>query len=174
MGEVKMNEEQARERIEELRGFYGHLAAYGSVNLFLFMINMVTSPGFFWFIFPLFGWGIGLFIHAFGVFWSGADWEARKLQELTGLSNTQDELARLSERTENLIAILSSVNWDKIDPELMHTKESLEAAKQNIVRLREGDSDTDQEEVVREIEKLEEFVTSSKFDYYALAAEDKK
>lgn len=174
MGEIKMNEEQAQERIEELRGYYGHLASFIGVNLFLFMINMVTSPGSIWFVYPLFGWGIGMICHTFAVFWSGADWEARKMQELTGLSNTQDELARLSERTENLITILSSVNWEKIDPELMHTRESLENAKQNIVRLQEGDKGTSQEDVIREIEKLEEFVTSSKFDYYALAADDKK
>lgn len=168
-----MNEEQAREHIEELRGFYGHLGSFVGVNLFLFMINMVTSPDSIWFIYPLFGWGIGLISHAFSVFWNGPDWEARKLQELTGLSNTQDELARLSERTDNLITILSSVNWDKIDPELMDTKKSLENAKRNIVRLERGDIGASQGDVERELEKLEEFVTSSKFDYYDLASKDK-
>ena len=39
-----MNEEQAKEHIEELRGYYAHLGSFVGVNLFLFMINMVTSP----------------------------------------------------------------------------------------------------------------------------------
>ena len=167
-----MNEEQAKEHIEELRGFYGHLASFVGVNLFLFMINMVTSPDAIWFIYPLFGWGIGLISHAFTVFWNGPDWEARKMQELTGLANTQDELARLSERTDNLVKILSSVDWEKIDPDLLHTKQSLADARENIVRLERGDRNTTPEDVTREIEKLEKFVTSSKFDYYDLAARD--
>ena len=169
-----MNEEQAQEHIEELRGYYAHLGSFVGVNLFLFMINMITDSSNIWFVYPLFGWGIGLIAHTIGVFFSGHDWEARKMQELTGLSNTQEELERLSERTENLITILSSVNWGKIDPELMDTKQNLESAKQTIVQLKDRGDATSQEQVTREIEKLEEFVTSSKFDYYDLAARDKK
>ena len=116
-----MNEEQARKRIKELRGFYGHLGAFIGANLFLFMINMINlrHGDDIWFIYPLFGWGIGLISHAFHVYAGGKDWEKRKMEELTGHKNTQDELARLNERTDNLVAILSSVNWEKIDPELV-------------------------------------------------------
>lgn len=171
-----MNEEQAKERIEELRDYYTHLATYIGVNIFLFIINMINlgESGTFWFIYPLFGWGIGLLIHTFDVFWSGQDWEQRKMMELTGLSQTQDELQRLSERTENLITILSSVNWEKIDPELMGTKRDLEQARDTIIDLQDNRDRDSQEQVTRQIEKLEEFVTSSKFGYYQMAAQDKK
>ena len=171
-----MNEEQAQERIEELRGFYWHLAAFIPVNLFLFMINMVNLRygDDIWFIYPMFGWGIGLFLHAVHVFFGGKDWEARKMQELTGLAHTQEELQRLSERTDNLVRILSSVDWAKIDPELMTTRETLDDARQRIHQLQLENNPERQEEVRREIEKLEEFVTSSKFGFYELAAQDGK
>ena len=171
-----MNEEQAKERIDELRGYYSHLASFVGVNLFLFMINMVNmrSSDDIWFIYPLFGWGIGLVCHTFAVFWSGQDWEQRKMMELTGLSQTQDELQRLSERTDNLITILSSVNWEKIDPDLMATRNDLENARKTIDELQdEGDAES-QKQVAKQIEKLEEFVTSSRFDYYQMAADDPK
>jgi len=169
-----MNEEKARERIDELRDFYMHLATYVAVNLFLVILNLVTSPDSIWFIYPLLGWGIGLAIHTAEVFWTGSDWEERKIQELTGLSQTQDEIQRLSERTENLITILSSVNWEKIDPELLQTRENLEETRQKIVQLQDQRDPESQAEVTEQLEKLEAFVTSSKFDFYELAASDNK
>ncbi|MBN1647034.1 MAG: 2TM domain-containing protein [Spirochaetales bacterium] len=40
-----------------------HSAVFGSVNGFLFALNMLTSASFPWFLFPLGAWGMGLFIH---------------------------------------------------------------------------------------------------------------
>lgn len=169
-----MNEEKARERVDELRDYYTHLATYVAVNLFLIILNLVTSPGPLWFIYPLLGWGIGIAIHTAEVFWTGPDWEERKIQELTGLKQTQDDIQRLSERTENLITILSSVHWEQIDPELMETRENLEAKKQKIVRLKDQRDSRSHAEVAEQIEKLEAFVTSSKFDFYEMAAREKE
>jgi len=165
-----MNEEQARKRVEELRQFYSHLGAFIGVNLFLMMVNLLTGPDFFWFLIPLFGWGIGLIAHGFRTYAAGAGWEERKMQELTGLSQTQDELARLSERADALVTILSSVDWEHIDPELLSTRDSLENARAGLRKLREGNAAADRSEVKDEIEKLEEFVTSSKFEYLEKAA----
>jgi hypothetical protein len=49
------------------QAFRSHLAIYTLVNSFLFILNLITSPGQFWFIFPLLGWGLGLAIHAWAV-----------------------------------------------------------------------------------------------------------
>jgi len=171
-----MNQEQAKERIEELRGFYSHLAAFVAVNLFLIVINLTTGGGI-WFIYSLGGWGIGLFCHAFRVFFSGAKWEEQKMQELTGWTTTQEELDRISERTETLISILSSVDWKAIDPDLLQSKENLVRAQNKIASMQargEAANDANKEEVIRELEKLEAFVTSSKFDYYDQAARGAK
>ncbi len=77
--------QRARQRVQELRGFYTNLAAYVIVNLGLFILDMLTGGGT-WFFWPLLGWGIGLAAHAYRVFGPGrrlgADWEERKIREL--------------------------------------------------------------------------------------------
>jgi hypothetical protein len=84
----RMNYEDAKERVEQLRGFYMHLAAFLLVNLFLIVTNWLTSPGDWWFYWPLFGWGIGLTLHGFSVFFDGGifgkQWESKKIKELMG------------------------------------------------------------------------------------------
>ncbi|RDW17584.1 histidine kinase [Oceanobacillus arenosus] len=81
------NEEKylrAKKRVEDLKGFYQHLLSYILVNIMLFIINMVTDPSYWWFIYPLMGWGIGLIAHAFSVYFDGfmgADWEEKKIKE---------------------------------------------------------------------------------------------
>jgi len=97
------------------------------------------------------------------------------MQELTGWSMTQEELERLSQRTENLVTIISNVNWEKIDPDLVETKDKLLDAREQMIEMRDyGVANTVTEksksEVIKEIEKLEAFVTSSKFDFYDQAA----
>lgn len=53
---------------------------------FLIVINILTSPGYYWFVWPLFGWGIGLTMHAFSVWgkhaFFGKKWEKRRLEKL--------------------------------------------------------------------------------------------
>ncbi len=167
-----MDREQAQERIDELRGFYAHLASYIAVNIFLVFID-IMSGGPWWVQWPILGWGIGLVIHAAIVFWTGSDWEERKMQELTGWSVTQDEIEKLSERTENLVTILSNINWDKVDPDLIDTRETLRDAQKNIVRLRDhDDAAPSKDDVVRQLEKLEAFVTSPRFQFVDAAQSD--
>jgi hypothetical protein len=60
--------ENAKKRVEAKIGFFVHLVVYIAVNLLLIVINLSTSPGHFWFQWPLLGWGIGLVFHAVGVF----------------------------------------------------------------------------------------------------------
>jgi signal transduction histidine kinase len=58
---------RARRRAAAVAGFYGHAMTYTSVIGFLAFINIFT--GFYpWFLWPAFGWGIGLFSHYMGVF----------------------------------------------------------------------------------------------------------
>jgi hypothetical protein len=48
---------------EANRGFLSHLVAYVIINVFLAFINLYISPQIVWFIWSLFGWGIGLAFH---------------------------------------------------------------------------------------------------------------
>lgn len=78
-------ERDARRHVARLRGFYHHLTVFALVNAGLLAINLIASPGRYWFQWPLLGWGIWLALHAFGSFnrrrWLGADWEERKMRE---------------------------------------------------------------------------------------------
>lgn len=80
------NYQKARKRVKEIRGFYIHLVMYVLINSLLFLINITTSPGVLWFYWPLLGWGIGIFVHAFYVFgfgrWLGPEWEEKKIKEI--------------------------------------------------------------------------------------------
>ncbi len=60
--------QRAKRRAEAKIGFYIHLAVYVGVNILLVVINLSTAPQYIWFIWPLLGWGIGLFFHGMSVF----------------------------------------------------------------------------------------------------------
>jgi hypothetical protein len=60
--------EKARKRAEEKLEFFTHLTTYIVVNAILLIINLVTSPGYYWFYWPLLGWGIGITLHGMNVF----------------------------------------------------------------------------------------------------------
>jgi hypothetical protein len=62
---------RAEKRADAKLGFYRHFVVYLGVNLFLFLIDLFTSPGGWWFYWPLLGWGIGVFFHFIGVFVTG-------------------------------------------------------------------------------------------------------
>ncbi|MEH2425169.1 MAG: 2TM domain-containing protein [Nostoc sp.] len=49
------------------RAFWGHFISFLAVNLFLILMNLITSPSYFWAIFPVLGWGLGLFFHWWSV-----------------------------------------------------------------------------------------------------------
>ena len=53
-------------------GFYWHLAVFTLVNAGLAAINLVTTPLYPWFLWPLAGWGVGLGLHGFATFTAGS------------------------------------------------------------------------------------------------------
>lgn len=86
----------AKKRVEKIKGFYWHLAAYIIVNIFISVViimglmnednltftKAITNFGVYatWLF-----WGIGVFFHWLGVFGTNIffnkDWEQRKIQE---------------------------------------------------------------------------------------------
>jgi len=77
---------RAVKRVEKLKEFYQNIASYCIVIPFLIFINLRFSPGFYWFWFPMFGWGIGLTFHFLEVnnytILLGKNWEEKKIEEL--------------------------------------------------------------------------------------------
>lgn len=82
--------EKAQKKVEDIKGFYKHLAAYILVNAFLLIMQAINlDPGEkFWswrtFITAI-SWGLGLLAHWLNVYsrnvFFGKDWEERKIQE---------------------------------------------------------------------------------------------
>lgn len=65
IGEIRARQ-LAHERVLTRRrqAFFSHLRAFIAVNLFLVILNLLTSPDVLWFVYPLLGWGLGLFFSA--------------------------------------------------------------------------------------------------------------
>lgn len=80
---------QAERRADVKLAFKVHLLAYLLVNAGLVAINLATSPGYFWAVWPIIGWGLGLAAHAIATYHFGGDVRERAVEE---------ELRRLRER----------------------------------------------------------------------------
>ena len=78
--------EQAIRQLKKKRDFRTHLFIYVLVNVLLVVIWAVTGAGFFWPVFVILGWGIGVAANAWDVY-------ARK-------PITEDEIRRESERLQ--------------------------------------------------------------------------
>jgi hypothetical protein len=87
---------KAVERVEKLKEFYQNLASYCLVIPFLIFINLRFSPGFHWFWFPIFGWGMGLAFHFLEVnnhnIFLGKNWEDKKIKEMMDKENQQKRI----------------------------------------------------------------------------------
>ncbi|WP_347174463.1 2TM domain-containing protein [Polaribacter uvawellassae] len=86
---------KAKKRVEDIKGFYIHLAIYFTINIFISSVQIIDGfkeDKLFSEIFSDFGmyavwlfWGIGIIFHWLGVFESkffGKKWEERKLNEI--------------------------------------------------------------------------------------------
>ena len=60
--------EQAIQRLKKQRDFKPHVLMYVAVNTFLVVIWAITGAGFFWPVFPILGWGIGIVGHAWDAY----------------------------------------------------------------------------------------------------------
>jgi hypothetical protein len=60
--------QRAVKRLRAKSDFWTHLVIYLAVNTFLVVIWFFTGASFFWPIFPIAGWGIGVAANAWDVF----------------------------------------------------------------------------------------------------------
>lgn len=85
---VSQDEALALAHVRKLRGFYMHVAQYVAVIAALSVINLLTSPHYFWAIWPALGWGLGIMAHGLQVWekapFLGGDWERRQVEKRLG------------------------------------------------------------------------------------------
>jgi len=81
-------EQDAIDQVRAIKGFYSHLITYALVISLLFVINLLTNPGYIWAWWPAMGWGIGVVNHglnAFEVFnFFGPKWEKKQIEKRLG------------------------------------------------------------------------------------------
>ena len=130
-----MTEQEAGERVKDLKSFYGHLLSYILINAGFFATFLVAmgpealvGP-----LLVLLGWGGGLCIHAmrvFGFFGIGSRaWEEQKVRELLRSSDTgltKEQLAQVLHQALSEIAVQESTSSE--DPQrILQRLEHLEA-----------------------------------------------
>ncbi|MEJ8309224.1 2TM domain-containing protein [Agrobacterium larrymoorei] len=78
----------AFERVRKIKKFYLHVAQYVLVIAMLVVINLVTSPHYFWAIWPALGWGVALALNGMTTFdlvpFLNAAWERKKVEDYLG------------------------------------------------------------------------------------------
>ena len=62
-GELALREREAK-RIVKRQWFWLHFAVFVTLQIFLFVIWIMSDATYPWFIFPLFGWGVPIAAHA--------------------------------------------------------------------------------------------------------------
>jgi hypothetical protein len=73
-------------RLRARSEFRRHLLIYVAINAFVVLIWWWTGVGFFWPIFPIFFWGIGIVAHAWQTYGSDEFSEERIRREINRLS----------------------------------------------------------------------------------------
>jgi hypothetical protein len=75
----------AIEQLRKKRGLQAHLIAYVTVNLLLVGIWYATGRDFFWPVFPILGWGIGVVFNIWDVYMPERMTEERIQREMQRL-----------------------------------------------------------------------------------------
>ena len=86
------SEKNVREKVRQLREFYKHLVVYCVVNVGCIFIWIVSGGGYFWPIWVIIGWGIGLTLQAISLGmvpmakemlpFLSSDWEEQQVKKM--------------------------------------------------------------------------------------------
>lgn len=89
--------QRALKSLKAKQEFRAHLTSYVVVNAFLVALWAVTGRGYFWPIWPILGWGIGLTFHALSLRWDASrptqaqiDAEAARIRDRDNQAGPQD------------------------------------------------------------------------------------
>lgn len=88
---------RAKKKVEKVKEVYVHGAVFVFTMPIIIMTNFMFVPGFHYFWFALFGWGMAVFLHwlvvvGFKSSLFGKDWEERKIKEAMEEENKNNNL----------------------------------------------------------------------------------
>ncbi|MGB0921495.1 MAG: 2TM domain-containing protein [Alphaproteobacteria bacterium] len=76
-------EREAQRYVKRLKRFYMQAVGAGVLVVFLFIVNIMTSPSYLWFLWPALGFGVALAVQAVALFGLndlfGPEWEERQM-----------------------------------------------------------------------------------------------
>jgi hypothetical protein len=81
--------ERAEQRVRSQVDLRVHLMLFVRVNAFLVLIWWLTGAAFFWPVFPIVGWGIGLAVHAWDAYGPDTVTEDRVRREMDRMRRQQ-------------------------------------------------------------------------------------
>jgi len=82
MDELDDRRRAALDRVRAKRDFRNHLGVYLIINTLLVVIWAATGGGYFWPIWPIAGWGVGLAFHAWSAYFEKPISEEEILREM--------------------------------------------------------------------------------------------
>ncbi|MGH7022543.1 MAG: 2TM domain-containing protein [Caulobacteraceae bacterium] len=86
--DARNDEALAFARVRKIKDFYVNLASYVVIISGLAILNLLTSPNYWWVAWPACGWGIGVAAHGLQVFsklpFLNGEWERREVEKLLG------------------------------------------------------------------------------------------
>ena len=100
---------EARKRVKRKKDFYEHFTTYLVISIFLLALNMITSPGRWWWHWPVMGWGMAVlfnYLDVFGIPGVGPmnkEWEKQAIEEeLTKIKQQERNGLPAPEKKEEL------------------------------------------------------------------------
>lgn len=69
--------QHAKSRVKKKRRFFSHVTTWVVMSVFFILLNLSTTD-YFWAIFPILGWGIGVAFHGIQVF--SSEWEDEEIE----------------------------------------------------------------------------------------------
>jgi transcriptional regulator with XRE-family HTH domain len=85
---ISNDEHRVIEQVKKIKGFYSHVVSFVMVITALTLLNASMEVDYWWVLWVIVGWGIGLATHAAEVFdllpWLGPDWEKREIEKRLG------------------------------------------------------------------------------------------
>jgi len=117
---------KAKKKVKDKKEFYAHLYSFCAVSSVLFVINFFTSPGGWWFVLPIVGWGMAVVGHYLRVFglpsrdraWEEAQFEIEldKLEREQSLGNQKEGTLDISDDELELRALKEKqINYNPED-----------------------------------------------------------